>query len=106
MSTTQKTGAPFNENAQVVIETTVAYTIRNSDNQVVAIGGALTFTLPDNPRPGQRHLLVAAGGAITVVAGSGATLSGSKDTVPASGSAEYVYVDTGTVWVPTVAATT
>jgi hypothetical protein len=97
MSKTQINGAPFDQQAQVLVKTTVSYTANNSDNIIEGVGAGITVTLPASPVWGQRHRLVATTNALTLN-GGGHTIAGSLTTVPANTAVDLTF-SVANVWV-------
>ena len=99
MTTRQIPSGPFDQNAQIVIETDVNYTLKISDDVVDAIVPGITLTLPDNPLFGERHRLIASGGAVTVL-GNGYPITGGGSSVPAGQALDLIFT-TQSTWAPT-----
>jgi hypothetical protein len=94
MTTEHITGAPFNENAQVVVRTDANYTMNNQDDVIDVLGPGVTISLPPHPVFGQLHKIVAGAGFVLVF-GNGHPIGGFSTIVPTLRAAEYIFSSSG-----------
>jgi len=93
MTIRQIPAAPFDENAQQIVETDEDYTLDRNINVVDVTGPGVTIKMPANPHHGERHSLIASGGAVTVD-GNGHPILGGGGSVSQGGFIDLIFSTT------------